>query len=115
MSFPRTPKGIYNDINKRFFDTTLPVWDMIDFSWVEHRSQGEAIDTRCDLASIVQEGDRWKLEVDIIVQDSNVLTYFLMGHEMLHIKVGMVCSHKSKEWRQAARQLQGKGFFLRIF
>lgn len=114
MSLPRTPEGAFRDINRRFFGGELP--ENVTFRWVADQSEGEFLDSRCEEAAIKQEEDgSFVMELNDSIKDLATTIYMVVGHECLHLKIGLEKKHNSKEWNREFRRLQGLGFFKRCF
>lgn len=120
MALPKTIRGIYNWLSKGYFlkafpDHSLPEAEDVEFRFVENGSEGEYIDTRGDLAGVLEVGEgKWLMEINRQVATPNTLLIPVVAHEMVHMVTGSP-DHKSKAWKSGVRKLQGTGFFLRIF
>lgn len=114
MALPKTAAGAYNDIRRRFLPS-LPESDRVTIRFVETGGAGDLIDTRDDEAGIIQdEAGNWNIEIDATIRAYPKWLYLVLAHECLHI-IHPNAAHKSKEWNQAVRQLNGRGLLARIF
>jgi hypothetical protein len=109
---PKTPRGMYNEINREFFGGELPD---VEVMVVENHSEGSLIDTREEAATVAQSPDgKWIMSINAGLLEWPKYLYFVIAHEAVHIKVPNA-SHGSKDWNHEVRKLQGAGFFKRIF
>jgi hypothetical protein len=110
---PKTAQGAYADIRRRYLPD-LPPPSQVTFKWITPLGTGEFLDTRCELGSMMEtEKGKWLIELDGTFKGISDITYWIVGHEALHMIYGP--THKSKEWNQGVRKLTGAGFFSRIF
>ena len=118
MAKPTTPKGIYNLLKKKYFaplfpETVWPQWHEITFRWVIQGGEGEFMDARHDLGTVMETKEGWVIEIIEGIRDFPVLIEFILAHEMLHMTAGP--EHGSKAWNAGYRKLVGANFFWRIF
>ena len=115
MSWPKTPRGMYAEIRRRYFESTLPSAKEIIFLWVEDMAEATTIDTRSEMASVTQNQEgRWVMSLNKGLAGFPALLYFTIAHECVHIKRPEI-DHGSKDWNREVRLLQGKGLMLRCF
>lgn len=105
---------IYNDLNRRFFNSGLPL--DVEFRVIEDWSAGRAIDTRHEMACVSEKSEGgFLIEVNASVMAFTKLPISVICHEAVHLRIGLLKDHRSKEWRAEVRRLQGMGFFLGLF
>lgn len=103
--------NIYTSLNKRYFNGGLP--GDVEFRIIEDWAQGREVDTRHDSACVSEKVEGgFLIEVNVaIVPFPKFLTQVIM-HEALHLRIGLLKDHKSKEWKAEVRRITGQGFFL---
>jgi hypothetical protein len=110
---PTTPRGIFREINRLYYERSLPE---PRFIWVEDGGEVPELDARNESAAINRlEDGSYVLAINRALADFTNLLYFSIGHECIHLKIGLEKEHGSKEWNAETRRLQGLGFFLRCF
>jgi hypothetical protein len=110
--FPKTPRGIYNDISRRYFDGELPT--NIEFKIVEDLSEVDYIDTRIDEAATIKPLDTWIIYINAGLLRFLKHLYLTIAHECIHVRYPN-CNHGDKVWNREVRRLQGLGLFRRLF
>lgn len=113
MRRPKSPKGIFIDIKRRYLPE-LPELEKVTFRFIEHRAEGDWIDTRDEEACVVKgEDGMWHIEIDTSLKDFPKWLYLVLTHECLHIVLPNA-DHGDKDWNRAVRQLTGKGLLGRV-
>ncbi len=107
-------RKIYDDLNKRFFNGGLPT--DVEFRVIEDWAAGKEIDTRHDAACVSEKAEGgFLIEVNVgVVAFPRFLTQVIL-HEAVHLRIGLLKDHRSKEWKAEVRRLTGLGFFLGVF
>jgi predicted metal-dependent hydrolase len=72
------------------------------------------MDMRKDLGGVVIRRDQADIYLNRVLEDSDRLLRFVIGHECIHIAHPSE-RHGSKKWKEAVRILAAKGFFERYF
>lgn len=113
---PKTPLGMYNEINRRYFSGELP--ENVSFIWVEDYGLGEHLDARCEEASVVipeDPKDEWVVSLNAVFRDPSMRLplYTAIIHECIHIHQPE-CNHGDKVWNREIRRLAGLGLLRRI-
>jgi len=115
---PKTLKGQYSDISRRYFGGTLPECTL---RYVEPSGEGAFVDTRGECAAVQREEDgAFSMEVDAGLERYSDLRYLVLAHECLHLALAVSgvenwTSHKTKEWNTGLRRLTGAGLLRRVF
>ena len=114
--YPKTPKGMYNDINKRYFGGSLPPVEAVRFQWVEDFGESDWLDGRQEEASVVNLDGQWTISLNAVFRDAKLTRqlYFTMVHECLHI-AHPDAEHGDKVWNREIRRLSGLGLLRRVF
>ena len=110
--FPRTPLGMYNDINRRYFDGELP--SNVEFKFIEDMSEVDYIDTRKDEAATIKPLDVWIIYLNVGLKSFLKHLYMTIAHEAIHVRYPN-CNHGDKVWNREVRRLQGLGLLRRVF
>lgn len=110
---PSTPRGIFREINRRYYERQLPE---PKFVWVEDGGELPELNAREESAAINRDEEgNYTLAINRALETFTQLLYFAVGHECVHMKIGLDKAHGSKEWNAEVRRLQGLGFFTRVF
>lgn len=105
---------IYNELNKRFFNSGLPV--DVEFRIVEDWAAGKEVDTRHDVACVSEKAEGgFLVEVNVAITAFPRFLKMTLLHEAVHLRIGLLKDHRSKEWRAELRRVTGLGFFLGVF
>lgn len=106
--------GIYTDLNKRFFNGGLP--GDVEFRIVEDWASGKEIDTRHDAACVSEKTEGgFLVEINVSILAFRKFLRMVVMHEAIHLRVGLLKDHRSKEWKAEVRRITGQGFFLGVF
>lgn len=114
LSFPKRLERTYLDVNKRYFNSGLPL--DVEFRVVEDWGEGRAIDTRNTLACVyAREEGGFVVEIMASLEPLRCFHILTIAHEAVHIRIGLEKDHRSKEWKAEVRRLTGLGLFQREF
>lgn len=105
---------IYADLNKRFFNSGLPT--DVEFRIIEDWASGKEIDTRHDAACVSEKAEGgFLIEINVSVVAFPRFLKMTILHEAVHLRIGLMKDHRSKEWRAELRRITGLGFWFGVF
>lgn len=114
-SLPRTLGGMWGDINRRYFSSTLPGAREVSLKWVANNAEGAHLDSRHERASTNLVEGKWFVELNEGLKEFQEMAYLALVHEAAHMKIGLEHDHRSAEWKKEIRRLTGLGLLGRVF
>lgn len=107
-------RKIYEEVNKDYFNGGLPL--DVEFRIIENWGAGRAIDTRHDAACVSDKSEGgFLVEVNRGIVEFKRFLRMTIAHEAVHLRIGLLKDHRSKEWKAEVRRLQGLGLLLEVF